>query len=128
MVEVFLDGKGGSAEGTNVLKEPKIIMALPYHLLYKEKKEALGALREDFFISSLRGAGISVHYLKNTRGGKTPDYVINLNSKKIVFEIGGKGKGRQQFKGFSADRKIIFAHDDKIGEERFPLFLAGFLF
>ena len=34
--------------GTNVLKEPKVLMFLPYRLLYREKDQAMGGLREDF--------------------------------------------------------------------------------
>ena len=115
-------------KGTNVLKEPKILMTLPYRLLYRNKSDSIGALREDFFISSLRGADIPVHYLKNTRGGKTPDFAIDLDGQKIICEVGGKGKGRRQFKGFTCDKKIIFAQDDTIGRDRLPLFLAGFLY
>lgn len=49
--------------------------------------------------------------------------------KKIVFEIGGKGKGREQFKGVKVDRKVIFAHTDDLdgGSGRRPLFLLGML-
>ncbi len=37
------------SKGINVLKEPKVLMALPYRLLYRDYDDALGALREDFF-------------------------------------------------------------------------------
>ncbi|MDP2913692.1 MAG: hypothetical protein Q8N91_06800 [Candidatus Omnitrophota bacterium] len=37
--------------GSNVMKEPKIVMALPYRLLYKPLNEAIGGLREDFFVA-----------------------------------------------------------------------------
>ena len=40
-------------------------------------------------------------------GRKTPDFFIERRGQKIVLEIGGKGKGRSQFKGVQADRKII---------------------
>jgi uncharacterized protein len=113
--------------GTNVLREPKIVMALPYRLLYRTKEEVIGALREDFFVSALKAAKIEIRYLKSTRGAKTPDYFINYRNKKIVFEIGGKGKGREQFKGIKADYKLVFAHDNRIEKNRFPLFMAGYL-
>jgi hypothetical protein len=46
---------------------------------------------------------------------------------KLVVEIGGKGKGREQFKGVKIDRKLVFAQTDEPAGGRLPLFLAGFL-
>ena len=46
---------------------------------------------------------------------------------KLVVEVGGKGKGREQFKGINVDRKLVFAHTDVPDGRRLPLFLAGFL-
>lgn len=114
--------------GTNVLKEPKVLMALPYRLLYKPYASALGGLREDFVVQTLRMAGRSFFYLKTTTGTKTPDYLLDDGKEEnTVIEIGGKGKGREQFKGVTADRKIIFAHDDRTDGMRRPLFMLGFL-
>jgi hypothetical protein len=45
----------------------------------------------------------------------------------VAFEIGGKGKGRSQFKGIQADRKIVMAEDSRPAADRMPLHLAGFL-
>ena len=45
----------------------------------------------------------------------------------LVVEVGGRGKGRQQFKGVTIDRKLIFADTDVPGDGRIPLFLAGFM-
>ena len=45
----------------------------------------------------------------------------------IVFEVGGKGKGRSQFKGMDAKIKIIFADGYDMNNMRRPLFLAGLL-
>jgi uncharacterized protein len=114
-------------EGTNVLREPKILMAPPCRLLYRDVDEAIGGLREDFFIEAARQAGIACSYLKSTRGRKTPDYLISGAADKLVIEIGGKGKGRQQFKGIDIDRKLILAHTQTPKQGRIPLFLAGFL-
>ena len=50
--------------------------------------------------------------LESTRGQKTPDYLIAGGAEKLVVEIGGKGKGRQQFKGIDIDRKLVFADTD----------------
>jgi len=60
------------------------------------------------------------------RGQKTPDYIIR-DRKDIVFEVGGKGKGRSQFKGVDVQKKIIFSDGyDAVGARR-PLFLAGLI-
>lgn len=113
-------------EGTGVLKEPKIVMALPYRLLYRSYEEAVGGIREDFFIETAKANGLDVCYLKSTRGEKTPDYVLR-GEESIVFEIGGKGKGRSQFKGFKPARKIILSDSyDSEGMKR-PLFLFGLI-
>ncbi|MBI1976427.1 MAG: ATP-binding protein [Candidatus Omnitrophica bacterium] len=113
-------------EGTGVLKEPKIVMALPYRLLYRPYEEAVGGLREDFFVEAVKTCGLDVHYLKSTRGAKTPDYVIS-GRRSLVLEIGGKGKGRQQFKGFQARRKIILSDSYEAEGIKRPLFLFGLL-
>ena len=113
--------------GTNVLKEPKILMAVPYRLLYAGFQHVIGGLREDFFIEVMRSLGQDVHYLKSTRGRKTPDYTISYKGKDIVIEVGGKKKGREQFKGFTFDRKIIAVDADNMDDIRRPLFLFGFL-
>jgi uncharacterized protein len=115
-------------KGTNVLKEPKVLMALPYRLLFRPYDEALGGLREDFFVESMRMCRQTVFYLKTTRGGKTPDYLMDDGMREnIVIEIGGKGKGRQQFKDVSVDRKIIFTHSDQADTLKRPLFMLGYL-
>ena len=114
-------------EGTGVLKEPKIVMALPYRLLYRSFEDAVGGLREDFFVEAVKAAGLEVRYLKSTRGAKTPDYVIGGGKKRVVFEIGGKSKGREQFKGFSGRHKIILADGYETKGIKRPLFLFGLL-
>lgn len=114
-------------KGTNVLKEPKILMALPYRLLYKDFTDCIGALREDFFISTFSALNKKVFYLKSTTGKKTADYILEDNED-IAIEIGGKSKGKNQFKGLSLDKKIILAdsieHNTK---DKKPLFLIGFI-
>jgi len=69
----------------------------------------------------LRQAGIELHYLKSTRGKKTPDYLVAGGPDKLVVEIGGPGKGRQQFKGIEIDRKLVFAHTDIPTASTIPL-------
>ncbi|MCD6376626.1 MAG: ATP-binding protein [Caldisericaceae bacterium] len=113
--------------GTNVLREPKITMNLPYRLLFRSFDEAIGAIREDFAVEMLKAAGYDFFYLKSTRGEKTPDYLVKTGEANFIIEIGGKGKGRQQFKGVKENRKMIFVHDDRVNDVKRPLFLLGFL-
>lgn len=112
--------------GTNVLREPKVLMGLPYRLLYREYGECLGALREDFTAETLRCNGIPFQYLKSTRGAKTPDFLLG-GPNGIVLEVGGRGKGRQQFKGISTGQKLILSHRAEAGKGKCPLSLLGFL-
>ena len=115
--------------GSNVLREPKVCMCLPYRLLYREFAEVIGPLREDFFVECMRMRGIDVHYLKSTRGAKTPDYLIPTDNGPIVVEIGGKGKGREQFKGIAVDTKIVLSDSAAGGGAggRRPLVFAGYV-
>lgn len=111
--------------GTNVLREPKVLMMPPYRLLYREPEDALGGLREDFCVEALTQAGYKIAYLKSARGAKTPDYIIDVNDKRLAVEIGGSGKGRKQFKGIQADHKLVFAHQPAPEGGRLPLFFLG---
>lgn len=113
--------------GTNVLREPKVLLMPPVRLLYQPMENARGGLREDFFVFAMRQAGYSLRYLKGTRGQKTPDFLLEHNGRRIVFEIGGKGKGRSQFKGLEANQKIILAENISLAEDRIPLHVVGFL-
>lgn len=113
--------------GTNVLREPKILMSPPIRLLYRDVEDALGGLREDFFVEVMKQAGIRFQYLKSTRGAKTPDYLIQDAPTRLAVEIGGPGKGRQQFKGVEIDRKLVFAHSPAPERMQLPLFLLGYL-
>ncbi len=112
--------------GTNVLKEPKIVMALPYRLLYRPLDEAVGGVREDFFVQAMKGAGRKLFYLKSKRGQKTPDYLVR-DSEDVVFEIGGRSKGRSQFKGVTVDKKIVLTDGGEMTDTHRPLFLAGMI-
>ncbi len=113
--------------GTNVLREPKVLMTPPNRLLYRDFEDAKGGLREDYFVEAMKQAGIRFQYLKSTRGAKTPDYLIKDAPTKLAVEIGGPSKGRQQFKGVHIDRKIVFAHGPLPEKGRLPLFLLGYL-
>ena len=113
--------------GTNLLREPKVLLMPPLRLLHRPADEAAGGLSEDFFAFAMRQAGIAIHYLKSTRGAKTPDFLVEHKGQRIVFEIGGRGKGRSQFKGITADRKIVLAPDIPPAPDRLPLHLIGLL-
>jgi predicted AAA+ superfamily ATPase len=110
-------------EGHGVMKEPKVLMALPYRLLYRPYDECVGALREDFFVDSAVQLGFDLRYLKTNRGEKTPDYAVD----DVVFEIGGPGKGHSQFKGFKMKRKVILTQPGILDSVRRPLFFMGLL-
>jgi predicted AAA+ superfamily ATPase len=114
--------------GTGVLKEPKVLMAVPYRLLFRDLDDAVGGLREDFFAEMMRHSATPFQYLKNTRGAKTPDYLLDAETgANTVIEIGGKGKGLTQFKEVEAGRKYIFVHSDRTDGIRRPLFMLGYL-
>ena len=113
--------------GTNVLKEPKILMYLPFRLLYQDYTEAIGAIREDFFAEVMRMTGNKFYYLKTKRGKKTPDFLIKDKEGEMVVEIGGKGKGREQFKGINIKKSIILTHSTGTAGIKRPLFLLGFI-
>ncbi|MFO7870373.1 MAG: AAA family ATPase [Kiritimatiellia bacterium] len=113
--------------GTNVVREPKVLMAPPCRLLYRAYEEAAGGLREDFFVEAVKQAGLPVRYLKSRRGAKTPDFLVGEEGSEVVAEVGGKGKGRSQFKGIEDFRKVIFADTPVPDEKRVPLFMAGYL-
>lgn len=119
-------------KGTNVLKEPKVLLAPPYRLLYRNYEDAVGGLREDYFAEAMRYRGVSFSYLKTMRGRKTPDFAVEIPSStaddalaRVVIEIGGKGKGIVQFKDYQADRRFVFSHSDACDGLRRPLFMLG---
>lgn len=114
-------------KGVNVLKEPKILMYLPLRLLYQEYEFAKGGLREDFFAEMMKLNDLNFYYLKTKRGSKTPDFLVRFEDENIIIEIGGKGKGREQFKGVNLKKALILTHSNKIEGIKRPLFLLGYM-
>lgn len=112
--------------GTNVLREPKVLMCVPFRLLYRSYEEAVGGLREDFVAQALKMRCGALQYLKSTRGEKTPDFLVEEDGKEFVVEVGGRGKGRSQFKGYRAGSKLILSHSADAAGIKKPLFLLGF--
>ena len=114
--------------GANVLPEPKILMApaLRENLAHGSDEDRMtGALREEFFIHHISGTGYAVNYLKSMRGQKLPDYVLFINNRKLVIEIGGAGKSTSQFKGLAGKEKLILSQPGS--KNGIPLILFGFL-
>ena len=104
-------------------------MQLPYRLRFQSHGDAIGAQREEFFAAAMQRHGQQFSYVKSTRGAKTPDYVTELAGASAVLEIGGRRKGRSQFKGLEYDRKIVLFDGDAAGAQpgaRVPLFCLGF--
>ena len=114
--------------GVNVLPEPKILFTpvLRANLAQGMDPDRLtGAIREEFFIHHILGANLTVNYLKSLRGQKLPDYIVFHQGKKIIFEIGGAGKGASQFKGMEEREKYLLTQPGAPGG--IPLILMGFL-
>lgn len=114
-------------KGTNVMKEPKILMALPYRLLYTDRERCMGGLREDFFAETMRMRCREIFYLKNKRGAKTPDFLCECDDRQVICEVGGKTKGTQQFKGIDIKEKIVFADGIESGGKKRPLMMLGMM-
>jgi predicted AAA+ superfamily ATPase len=115
--------------GTNVLKEPKVLMRLPYRLLFMPYQQAIGSLREDFFAEMMSICGKEISYLKSTRGEKTPDFLVRHESIDWIVEIGGRGKRREQFKNIvkSDKQNLILAQGSDLKTSQRPLFMLGYL-
>jgi predicted AAA+ superfamily ATPase len=114
-------------KGANVLREPKILMGIPFRQLFKDYEDAVGAIREDFVVEILRAQGVlDISYLKSTRGEKIPDFLITSDKgEEIVIEVGGRGKGRSQFKGIEIEQKYIVVDSLDWKENQIPLFMLG---
>ncbi len=95
--------------------------------MLKNRRVWIARWHQFFFAMAMRQAGIPIEYLKSTTGQKTPDFLIEHGGQKISFKIGGKGKGRSQFKGVKADQKIILLQGGASSPGRIPLEMAGFL-
>ncbi len=116
--------------GSNILKEPKILLAPPFRaalLKGKNAPEITGAQREEFFVEAMRMNGIGLHYLKGRRGEKKPDYLATINGEKYVFEIGGPNKSFEQLKASKAKRTYVLSQPANVTATHRPLIFAGFI-
>jgi uncharacterized protein len=114
--------------GANVLPEPKIILVPTIRVNMAQgidQDRLTGAIREEFFIHHVNGANLTVNYLKSLRGQKLPDYILFHGDRKLIFEIGGAGKGTSQFKGVEIKEKYILSQP--ASSRSIPLILFGFL-
>ncbi len=117
-------------EGSNVSKEPKIMLVPPFRLCYlknKDFKDVLGQLREEFFVESAKMNNISIFYIKGNRGEKKPDYSATINKTNFVFEVGGKNKTRMQIIKYESGNKYILTQPANIKNPYRPLIIFGFL-
>ena len=118
--------------GRNINKEPKILFSLPFRFVFEDKIPNTwleGAKREEFFVSNLKRLNLSYHYLKSKRGKKLPDYYVEIDQNKYIFEVGGKGKNLSQFKfAQRADcQKFVLSIPGKVNNNFIPLILWGFI-
>lgn len=51
-----------------------------------------------------------------------------VNDRPVIVEVGGRGKGRSQFKGLAYDRKVVLYHGEGHPEagRQVPLHCLGF--
>ena len=98
----------------------------PFRLLYRDYDDAVGGLREDYAAWALTQAGLPFTYLKSTRGEKCPDFLLKIEDREVVIEVGGRGKGRQQFKGLGrgVKKRILRAEPPYRGDD-LPLWVLG---
>jgi predicted AAA+ superfamily ATPase len=114
--------------GTNVMPEPKIMLVPTLRINLAQgidEDRLIGAMREEFFIHHITGAGYMVNYLKSMRGQKLPDYVLYYQNQRLIIEIGGAGKGTSQFKGIESKGKLVVSQP--ASRNGLPLILFGFL-
>lgn len=77
----------------------------------------IGALRESFFLSMVKNAGLTPHYF--SKG----DFEV----KGFTFEVGGKNKKRKQIK--DVERSFVVKDDVLLAQKgEIPLYLFGFLY
>jgi len=116
--------------GSNTKREPKILFNLPFRSYLSDLTQNMleGSIKEDFFGHTMKSNKINIFYLKNKRGKKLPDFMIEVKNIKYIVEIGGKSKSFAQFKGISDKyKKIMVTYPYLKKEHSIPLFYFGFL-
>lgn len=86
----------GKAKGSIkiLFSHPNIRVAFAEQMMVPVEE---GALREEFFLFHMDELGVQISLPKKMK--KTPDYLLTINGKKILVEIGGSSKGKSQFMG-----------------------------
>ena len=109
-------------------KGPKLVRSEPKLMFYHPNlrsaicnalgvKADIGALREELAVFSLALRGWHVRTIKGFK--KNPDYYLEKNQQKIIIEIGGNSKTKQQLKGFS-EKTILLDERQLIALSLFP--------
>jgi len=104
-------------QGSNVRREPKVLLLPPIRKALARGVDIEGALKEEFFVHQLWGR--RVYYLKGKRGEKRPDFWVDG----LIFEVGGKAKGTRQV----GKEGYVLTYPYKPGPRTLPLVAAGFL-
>ncbi|MBU1166431.1 MAG: AAA family ATPase [Bacteroidota bacterium] len=105
-----LEESGPKSHAKSTIKllfsHPNLRVAFADQLLSEAE---FGALREEYFVFHMSNLSFAVFIPKKLK--KTPDYEININSKKILFEIGSGLKSKKQLMGRSgviiSDEQLI---------------------
>lgn len=54
--------------------------------LYRDWDDALGGLREDFFVEAMTLGGAEMEVLTSTRGAETPDDLVEIDGQRMCPE------------------------------------------
>lgn len=109
------------AKGITRLQKPDKVLLNNTNIAYAitPGKPDVGSLRESFFVNQA-GFDHTVTYAE--RG----DFILN---DQLLFEIGGRSKGKKQLSAWSEGKRFLVADDIEYGyRNRIPLWLFGFLY
>jgi hypothetical protein len=117
---------------SSVIKEPKVVLNIPFREYLSDRlpeSQLYGAIREESFVQMIsKIPSLQLFYLKSQRGARTPDYLVIYKGKKIIFEVGGKGKSFKQFKGIDKEfDRYTVNYPGITSENKIPLLLFGFM-
>ncbi|WP_457564920.1 ATP-binding protein [Caminibacter sp.] len=102
------------------IKKPDKLYLSNTNLLYALCNPEIGQVRETFFVSNVKT-------INDIYFAEKGDFLIPLNNKETVVEIGGKSKTFKQIKDI--ENSYLILDDIEIGSSRIiPLWLFGFLY
>lgn len=94
----IIDEGNATSKAKSLIKimfsHPNLRSAVSYEM---QNEPNIGALREDYFLFHMSNLGYSIKIPKHMR--KNPDYLIKMDLKNRLFEIGGSSKSNLQFLG-----------------------------